>query len=190
MLSSEHDMSPDSPQGRWIEKDLSSVDRSVTPWVFVTFHRPIYDSETHEGERITTEHLREMVEPVFVKYNVDLVFAGHIHLYQRTCRVAKGRCVKDSEDVAPLFANSTFSGDSGYRGIPQITIGSAGMNLEYGPFLPEEWPIVQKFQFGIGRIQIEDQGKKLLFEFLDTSTGKAVDSFTLQKIDGLHTVYV
>jgi hypothetical protein len=30
------------------------------------------------------ESMRVMYEPWFVKYKVDLVFAGHVHAYERT----------------------------------------------------------------------------------------------------------
>ena len=31
-------LAPDSPQSVWLNADLSAVDRSVTPWIFVVFH--------------------------------------------------------------------------------------------------------------------------------------------------------
>lgn len=39
MLSTEHDMLPGSDQYNWLQDDLESVDRSVTPWVIVGGHR-------------------------------------------------------------------------------------------------------------------------------------------------------
>jgi len=41
MLSSEHDVEKGSDQLQWLEKDLAGVDRSVTPWLIVTLHRPL-----------------------------------------------------------------------------------------------------------------------------------------------------
>lgn len=40
MISSEHDCSPGSPLGLWLEKDLMGVDRKLSPWVIVGIHRP------------------------------------------------------------------------------------------------------------------------------------------------------
>ena len=45
MISTEHDLSPGSVQYLWLEKDLASVDRSRTPWLVVSGHRPMYNSE-------------------------------------------------------------------------------------------------------------------------------------------------
>ncbi len=42
MLSTEHDMAMGSSQYVWLEKDLGAVDRSITPWVVVEMHRPMY----------------------------------------------------------------------------------------------------------------------------------------------------
>lgn len=40
-----------SPQYAWIEQDLASVDRKVTPWVIVFMHAPFYNSNTaHQNE--------------------------------------------------------------------------------------------------------------------------------------------
>ena len=43
-------------------------------------HRSPYGSSRHGGD----EKVREDLEPLFVKYGVDLVFSGHDHVYERT----------------------------------------------------------------------------------------------------------
>jgi acid phosphatase type 7 len=43
-LSTESDYSPLSDQYKWFKKDISSVDRSKTPFIIVLFHRPFYNS--------------------------------------------------------------------------------------------------------------------------------------------------
>ena len=35
VMSSEHNFTAGSPQYEWLEKDLASVNRSVTPWIVV-----------------------------------------------------------------------------------------------------------------------------------------------------------
>jgi hypothetical protein len=44
MLNSELPVGPTSPQYAFLEATLSAVDRTVTPWVIVAFHRPMYYS--------------------------------------------------------------------------------------------------------------------------------------------------
>jgi hypothetical protein len=44
------------------------------------FHHPLYSSgETHGSE----QDLQMLLEPLFVKYRMDVVFAGHEHFYER-----------------------------------------------------------------------------------------------------------
>lgn len=45
VISSEHDLSPGSPQHAWLEQDFRSVNRSKTPWLVVESHRPLYEGE-------------------------------------------------------------------------------------------------------------------------------------------------
>lgn len=71
-----------TPQYQWLEDELPKVNRSETPWLIVLMHSPWYNSYNYhymEGET-----MRVMFEPWFVKYKVDLVFAGHVHAYERS----------------------------------------------------------------------------------------------------------
>ena len=49
-------------------------------WKIAFFHHPIYSSGERHGSE---EDLRVLVEPLFVEHGVDVVFAGHEHLYER-----------------------------------------------------------------------------------------------------------
>jgi acid phosphatase type 7 len=64
-------------QKAWLERDLKETDR---PWKFVFLHRPIYSSSNHGSD----EKIREDLEPVLVRYGVNVVFSGHDHNYERT----------------------------------------------------------------------------------------------------------
>ena len=110
MISSEHDPSPGSPMGAWLESDLMSVDRSVTPWLIVAMHRPLVHNQKEGAELRMSRGLNELLEPLLLRAEVDVVLAGHIHSYQRSCRMAAYAC------VAP-----------GERGLTHHTNGAAGM---------------------------------------------------------------
>jgi 3',5'-cyclic AMP phosphodiesterase CpdA len=61
----------------WLENQLRSA---TEQWKVVYFHHPLYsDGRTH-GSDID---LRTVLEPLFVKYGVNLVLSGHDHIYER-----------------------------------------------------------------------------------------------------------
>jgi hypothetical protein len=67
----------DQDQLKWIESELS---KSREEWKIVFFHHPLYSSARTHG---STLKLREVLEPLFIKYNVSVVLNGHDHTYER-----------------------------------------------------------------------------------------------------------
>jgi predicted MPP superfamily phosphohydrolase len=67
----------DRKQLDWLEKELSA---SGSEWKVPFFHHPIYSSGGRHGSDLV---LREQLEPLFVKYGVQVVFTGHEHFYER-----------------------------------------------------------------------------------------------------------
>jgi 3',5'-cyclic AMP phosphodiesterase CpdA len=74
---------PEPEQIRWAEKELSS---SGSKWKIVFFHHPLYSSGERHG---SDTRLRDVLEPLFVKYDVSIVLTGHDHFYERV-RPQKG----------------------------------------------------------------------------------------------------
>ncbi|XP_041003557.1 purple acid phosphatase 15 isoform X1 [Juglans microcarpa x Juglans regia] len=72
-------------QYKWLERDLASVDRSITPWLVAAWHPPWYSSyQAHYRE---VECMRVAMEELLYSYGVDIVFNGHVHAYERSNRV-------------------------------------------------------------------------------------------------------
>ena len=67
----------DRTQLQWLEKELS---QSGSDWKIMFFHHPIYSSGGRHGSDTA---LRDQLEPLFLKYGVDVVMAGHEHFYER-----------------------------------------------------------------------------------------------------------
>ena len=67
----------DKKQLRWLEEKLAA-DKSE--WKIAFFHHPPYSSGGKHG---SSSGLREVVEPIFLKYGINVVFAGHEHFYER-----------------------------------------------------------------------------------------------------------
>ena len=88
MLSSEHNMTIGSAQYNWLERDLSAVNRSITPWLVVELHRPIYNSEFHGlnwKQPLVQTGFQNAIEDLLFSHKVDLVIGGHYHSYFRSC---------------------------------------------------------------------------------------------------------
>ncbi|ONK58081.1 uncharacterized protein A4U43_C09F7920 [Asparagus officinalis] len=63
-------------QYKWLEKDLSNVDRTVTPWLIATWHPPWYS--TYKAHYREAECMRVEMEDLLYSYGVDVVFNGHV----------------------------------------------------------------------------------------------------------------
>ncbi|KDD71970.1 hypothetical protein H632_c4075p0, partial [Helicosporidium sp. ATCC 50920] len=99
MLATYADFQRGSAQRSWLERDLAAVDRRRTPWVVAALHAPWYSSNAaHEGEGYP---MREALEDLFQRRGVDMVFAGHVHAYERMERVYRGAL----DPCAPVFIN-------------------------------------------------------------------------------------
>jgi hypothetical protein len=68
---------------RWRKQaDLKKVDRAKTPWLLAMLHAPWYNSNSaHQGEG---DKMMASMESLLYQANVDILFAGHIHAYERS----------------------------------------------------------------------------------------------------------
>ena len=67
----------DPPQLQWLERELQN---SREDWKIPYFHHPLYSSGDRHGSDLTK---RRVLEPLFQKYGVSVVFSGHDHVYER-----------------------------------------------------------------------------------------------------------
>jgi predicted phosphodiesterase len=68
----------DPKQLAWLETQLK--DAGNGGWKICYFHHPLYSSGRFHGPSLD---LRQLLEPLFIKYGVDVVFSGHDHVYER-----------------------------------------------------------------------------------------------------------
>jgi len=67
----------DDKQLQWLSKELEA---SGSDWKIAFFHHPLYSSGATHG---SAELQRGLIEPVFLKYGVNVAFTGHEHFYER-----------------------------------------------------------------------------------------------------------
>lgn len=83
MLGSYTDFDANSAQYQWLQADLGKIDRGKTPWIVVIIHAPWYNSNTaHQGESESID-MKKSMEALLYGARVDVVFAGHVHAYER-----------------------------------------------------------------------------------------------------------
>jgi predicted phosphodiesterase len=131
---------PDRAELAWVEQALRSA---TEDWKICYFHHPLYSN----GEKHTPAlELRVLLEPLFVRHGVDVVFSGHQHVYERL-RPQEGityfvtgsagddvRSLRRSADTAASFdREQTFTavevsgGDLFYE-----TVSASGVTVDAG----------------------------------------------------------
>lgn len=96
IVDSNQPLVPGQDQYKWIEQDLA---QSNATWKFVVHHHPPYSSDENDyGDTVKkfekTDRgevdMREVTK-LYDKYDVDLVWVGHIHDYERTWPLTDGK---------------------------------------------------------------------------------------------------
>ncbi|KAJ7976104.1 Purple acid phosphatase [Quillaja saponaria] len=138
MLGSYTDFDADSDQYKWLQADLAKVDRTKTPWLIVLLHAPWYNTNTaHQGE---DESMRQAMEELLYKARVDVVFAGHVHAYERFTRIYDNK----ANSSGPVYVTI---GDGGNREGLALTFKKPASPLS----------LFREPSFGHGRLRIVNE---------------------------------
>lgn len=122
MLDTNKNVGPETEQFKWLDKELSA---SKATWKIVCHHHPPYSSDENDygnlwkSNKSTRGDLRvRKLTKLYDKHQVDLVWCGHIHSYERTWQIRGDKVV-----------------DAG--GVQYMITGGGGGGLERaGPFKP------------------------------------------------------
>ena len=72
----------DGAMMRWLEADLDAADAE---WLIAYWHHPPYTKGSHDSDRESRLiDMREVALPILEAAGVDLVLAGHSHIYERS----------------------------------------------------------------------------------------------------------
>lgn len=103
VLDTSSDFAKGSPQNKWLEGEMATLQQRRNVWNVVALHHPPYST----GFRGSKKTVREILAPVFEQYKVDLVLSGHTHAYQRS-EVMAG--ANGDGIIAPLYVVSGGGG--------------------------------------------------------------------------------
>jgi 3',5'-cyclic AMP phosphodiesterase CpdA len=156
----------------WLERDLAAA-RKI-PWRFVVFHHPGFNSSK---AHFNDQWMRELDE-IFRKHKVQIVFAGHVHNYQRSFPL---RYKQGSWEVEKSWDGT---GAANPPGVIYIVTGAGGANL-YNPEQqgdPASWQsFTRKFISQVHSFSLlEIDGPSLVFRQI-SKTGDELDRFTLRQ---------
>ncbi|CAO2173530.1 unnamed protein product [Urochloa humidicola] len=173
IADSEHDWREGTPQYKFIEHCLSTVDRKHQPWLIFAAHRVLgYSSNSWyamEGSFEEPEG-RESLQKLWQKYRVDIAFFGHVHNYERTCPVYQGQCVTNERSRYAGTMNGTI----------HVVAGGGGSHLsDYTTAIPK-WSVFRDKNYGFVKLTAFNHSS-LLFEYKRSSDGEVYDSFTVDR---------
>jgi hypothetical protein len=106
----------DPKQVQWLETTLREAKED---WKICYFHHPLYSNAARHGSSVD---LRVVLEPIFIKGGVNVVFTGHDHVYERVKpqkgiyyfvsgsggQLRKGNMRPDEETAAYFDQDQTF----------------------------------------------------------------------------------
>lgn len=183
----------DSTLRDWVARDLESAKQAT--WRFVLFHHPGFNSSRAHYEQ---QQMR-LLSPLFEKGNVDVVFAGHVHNYQRSYpltfvpdnagfqMVAGANNFKRGKVVnGQWILDKNFNGKKKTKpvGIIYIVTGAGGQGL-YNPEQTtdkDSWQkFTAKFESRVHSFTVMDvNGKTLMLRQVDIN-GREVDRVSIKK---------
>jgi len=179
-MDTESEYSPGSPQYTFIEQDLAAArnDPNIV-WLMVAGHRPYYSSDADEyGSHSPGGALLRYLEPLLIKYKVDLILTGHMHCYERTYPVNNGTI--HATPGQKVFTNPDLP--------IYIVQGTAGALIVETWVTPQ--PVWSAFRYadrllayGYGRMDITTTATNstLHYKYLTGKEGKVVDELIIYK---------
>jgi len=135
----------DAKQLAWLDTSLRDAREE---WKICYFHHPLYSNADRHGASVD---LRVLLEPIFLKHGVNVVFSGHDHVYER---------LKPQKGIFYFV-----SGSAG-----QLRRGNMSPTAETAAFFDQD----QSFML----VEIADTN--LYFQVVSRS-GKTVDSGVIQR---------
>ncbi|HSI78976.1 MAG TPA: metallophosphoesterase [Lunatimonas sp.] len=160
MIDTDQFQEPGTPLYRWLEKALAT---SQATWKFVVQHHPPFSSEENDyGDtnfELSTygDGEAKLLVSLFEKFGVDIVFSGHLHMYERTWPILEDKVVEKN-------------------GVRYMILGGSGGGLEKSA--PNRTWFTNKVRTLHHYGYIAINGNQLQFQAIDQD-GNLFDQFTL-----------
>jgi len=156
-------------QEAWLRKDLdrATANRANVPWILIAGHRQFYATVGWLKPQM------DYFQPIFADYDIDAVFYGHIHYYER---------------LYPIDSNGTVCSKSyDQPTCPVYVVTGAAGNIEGLSRTNETSPLSASgvlSEFGVGVLHVNG-ATQLKWDFIRSSDGTVVDTVTINKKHGV-----
>lgn len=181
---------------QWLKDDLMANNQD---WTIVIFHHPPYTKGSHDSDKDLNGidqpifAIREEFTPVFEQYGVDLAYAGHSHIYERSFYINGHTGLSDTFDPATMAelnaAKSPASGrgDEAYTqvasdGLDDKVVYTVAGNGGKVTYTTEGYPHPANFfsQLELGSVVIDVDDSRLEASFVDID-GEVLDWFVITR---------
>jgi 3',5'-cyclic AMP phosphodiesterase CpdA len=181
---------------QWLKDDLMS---NTQDWTIVIYHHPPYTKGSHDSDSTLNGiddpifTIREEFTPIFEQYGVDLAYAGHSHIYERSYYINGNTGLSDTFDAQTMAELNDMNmpasgqGDETYTQIARngmddkvvYTVAGNGGKITYTtPGYPH--PANFFSQLELGSVVIDLDENQLEASFVDVN-GTVLDSFIITR---------
>jgi len=180
MLDSEAgDLGRASPMLEWLQEDLAATQQ---PWKIAVLHHPPYTRGSHDSDDIFDSggrmfEVRRNLLPLLEQAGVQLVLAGHSHMYERSyplrCHYGTAHSLQPnmivSRQIGPGSVYSSY-------GTVYAVVGSSS-KLDNGPL---DHPALPVSLGSLGSMIIDIEEHRLTAHFIDAQ-GEVRDAFVIRR---------
>jgi len=84
-----------SPMVEWLKADLDNAKARGKRWLIAFLHHPPYTEGTHSSSEGDITAVRQNLLPILESKGVDMLLAGHSHVYERSYLVKNGAIIQN-----------------------------------------------------------------------------------------------
>jgi hypothetical protein len=183
--SHDADRHADKPMAKWLKADL---EKAKADWLVAFFHHPPYTKGSHDADKEKDmAEMRQHLMPILESGGVDLVMAGHSHIYERSMLIdgSYSATNQPADNFVLDDGDGDPDGDGAYRksegihphqGTVAIVAGNAGAAMSRRGTVP----LMKKTILEFGSVIVDVNGDTLTGKMINRS-GKVRDLFSMVK---------
>lgn len=153
----------------WLERDLAQAQAARAAgdidWIIVIQHQPLYSSEDSRRNNVLAI---AALEPMYQRYGVDVLLAGHNHMYERSLPMVGGTPTNDQQ----RYSREQI-------GFMQVVNGAGGNGLyEFRPeYAFQAWSARHALTYATTVFDVDEE--RIQGKAIEAKTGDILDEFVI-----------